>query len=589
VTRAAKGELALLRGRLRRLGLRRWLARQGLAWSGLLLALSSGLAAFFLADWILEMSVAQRLVSLALLVAGVLWAARRFSAPHLARRESEIDVALLVERGQGIDSDLVAALEFESSGAGASGSASLERAVIYKVARFSRDLDLPRGAPPVACGRRLALAASSAAALAALLLLYPAHASAFLDRLLLGSRRYPTATRIEVIVINATSIVPERGAAGTGASTTLRSPYGYPLRFEVRCAGILPETARMELRALGSGLEATIELARSGGAGERRETAATSGGHGAPGEGRAVYTGELPRLLDPVMCQVFAGDDATDPARIDVIPLPLVHTVLRATPPAYAAVEEEEAMEEEVSASRQLAVIEGSRVDVRLVSPNKRLHAATLLAGGEEHALRPEDARGMSWRLEAAGTPFASIAAPLRYEARVVDADGLAPEAPIEGFISIKADRAPRVTAALVSQYVLPSAKPAVAYGVVDDYGIARLGIRHEVLRAGGGTERGEAVIFEKPAGERAERLLRDRWVLDLAPLRLAKGDQLKVTLEAIDYRGGLDGKAVASEPLVLHVTDERGVLAAMVESDERSARELDAIIERQLGIERGR
>jgi hypothetical protein len=63
------------------------------------------------------------------------------------------------------------------------------------------------------------------------------------------------------------------------------------------------------------------------------------------------------------------------------------------------------------------------------------------------------------------------------------------------------------------------------------------------------------------------------------------KGDQLKVTVEAVDYRGSLPGKSAASEPLSLFVTDERGVLAAMVESDQRSARQLDAIIERQLGI----
>jgi hypothetical protein len=39
------------------------------------------------------------------------------------------------------------------------------------------------------------------------------------------------------------------------------------------------------------------------------------------------------------------------------------------------------------------------------------------------------------------------------------------------------------------------------------------------------------------------------------------------------------------SEPLLLDVTDERGVLAGMVESDERLARQLDAVIERQVGI----
>ena len=73
---------------------------------------------------------------------------------------------------------------------------------------------------------------------------------------------------------------------------------------------------------------------------------------------------------------------------------------------------------------------------------------------------------------------------------------------------------------------------------------------------------------------------------IDLARLKLKLGDQVRVQLEARDYRGeGAAGKAAVSDPVLLTVTDERGVLNAMVETDQRSAQQLNAIILRQLGI----
>ena len=78
---------------------------------------------------------------------------------------------------------------------------------------------------------------------------------------------------------------------------------------------------------------------------------------------------------------------------------------------------------------------------------------------------------------------------------------------------------------------------------------------------------------------------IRDKYTFSLADLKLAKGDQLKLTLEAVDFRGNTSGKSTMSEPLVLHVTDQSGILSAMAESDQRSAQQLGDIISRQLGI----
>ena len=67
--------------------------------------------------------------------------------------------------------------------------------------------------------------------------------------------------------------------------------------------------------------------------------------------------------------------------------------------------------------------------------------------------------------------------------------------------------------------------------------------------------------------------------------MKLHKGDELQLTLEVRDARGDRPGHTVYAEPGVLHVTDERGVLSAINETDERTARQMDAIIEREWGV----
>jgi hypothetical protein len=70
----------------------------------------------------------------------------------------------------------------------------------------------------------------------------------------------------------------------------------------------------------------------------------------------------------------------------------------------------------------------------------------------------------------------------------------------------------------------------------------------------------------------------------------LEKGDRVRLTLEVVDYRGEDDeglavGESCLCDPLVLEISDESGVLAAISEADERSEQRLTDIIKRQLGI----
>ena len=128
-------KLSKLHARLRRLRRRRQSLRWGTGYSALVIAVLWVLVGTFLVDWLFHTNQLQRVVLLVigrtgnhravgLLVAAagiVVWAFRRYTRPWLGARESEVDMALMVERQKHIDSDLVAALQFESPEAPAWG------------------------------------------------------------------------------------------------------------------------------------------------------------------------------------------------------------------------------------------------------------------------------------------------------------------------------------------------------------------------------------------------------------------------------------------------------------------------------------
>ena len=53
----------------------------------------------------------------------------------------------------------------------------------------------------------------------------------------------------------------------------------------------------------------------------------------------------------------------------------------------------------------------------------------------------------------------------------------------------------------------------------------------------------------------------------------------------AYDYRGESDSQRSFSEPVIFQVTDRQGILSGLLETDQESAKQLDAIIRRELGI----
>ncbi len=560
--------------------------------AGLILALALALVAAFAIDYVFELTRLQRVILLLGVFAVMVWATKRLALPWLGHHETELDMALLVERQQKIDSDLVAALQFESADAGRWGSPQLETAVIDYVAEFGRSWNVFEGLPRAEAWRRMALLAVTLSIFAVVASLFPRYVGAFLNRLLLGSAHYPTHTNIKNLVINDQVLDLNLEA---GARVVV--PYGQALKFAAETSGVIPASGYAELRTIAGGMETRLELTRS----DRLDPASQpdakpSAAPLAVGDrGEALFRGELPKLVDSLDCQLYLGDAWTDPIRLQLVPLPVVEPQLLATPPPYAR----SAGAESLTGSRQLSVIEGSQVDFLLVCSNKGLKESWLMVDGVRYPLKktiaspdaaaggPTPAGGERWTLPIANTPLERVLKPLRWEAQVIDENGLQLEHPLEGFIRIKPDQRPRIVAEVITRHVLPTAQPVIEYRATDDYGLAKLLVRLERSGENGSAEPLDSLeITGAPLPAFGDRLpLSGSYRLNLAPLKLAKGDQLKVTLEAVDYRGSAPGEAAQSEPVVFQVTDESGVLSAISESDERSARQLDAIITRQLGI----
>jgi hypothetical protein len=661
-------KLATLRSQLAGLRQARSAVRGATAWSSLATALLWALAGIFLLDLLFELEVPQRVVVICLAAAGVIWAGWRFTRPLLGVSESEIDMALLVERQQKLDSDLVAALQFESPEAPAWGSTQLETAVIDYVAAVGRGINVFEGFSREQMARRGGLLAVTLLAAIVLAALFPGHAWAFFNRLALGGMHYPTDTQIRMIVVNRQPVLI--ASRNNEQPKDTKAAQGRPVSFLLLATGDMPQAGKVHLAATGGGSKTSLDLraltlderlGRVKTAAQRvadairsdevdisfpwRDEVATLARLDAPAtaqlihqakdreslklaaqglaatikdwpagrENFAVYVGEMARLIDSVSYKVFLGDAWTDAALVQMIPLPVVEPRLKPIPPKYAAV----ASEAFDPAGRQVSVLEGTTIELSLQCQNgKPLASAWMLVKTKDQThrydLAKQDGTGLVWSLATAGSPLANIRDEIRYEIQVIDTDGLSLEMPLRGTIRIRPDRPPTGSAEVVHKVVLPEAAPVVEYRATDDYGLSSLALVAEVERfdpdreAGDSTDLGQAPIVAAqeipaeihrfsvlPPGQVivAGRLpLAGKHSLDLAPLKLAKGDRVRLTLEVTDYRGENDqdqpvGTPYLSDALVLEISDESGVLAAISEADERSEQRLTDIIKRQLGI----
>jgi hypothetical protein len=603
-------KLATLRSQLTGLRQARAAVRAATAWSSLVTAALWALAGVFLLDFLFELQLAPRLVVMLLAAAAVAWAFVRYTRPLMGHAESEIDMALLVERQQQIDSDLVAALQFEAPEAARWGSPQLETAVIDYVAAVGRGINVFEGFSREQMTRRGLVLAITTVSLLALAGLFPGHAAAFFNRLCCGSMHYPTRTRIAQIVVNDRPVLV---AAEHGSQpVSLKSAQGRPVTFLVAAGGSLPPKGAIRLQSLGAIRSKTsIDLAPL-----TESEAQQQWPNGTSFPRGAVYAGELPRLMESVSYQVFLGDAWTDAATIDMVPLPTVETRLTPLAPRYARASGD-AFD---PASRQVSVLEGTSIKLAVQGTNhKPLKAVWMdvtLPGAkpdkpQRFDLVKADAAGLAWALPEKGSPLTNIRSETRYEIQASDLDGLSLDSPIRGSIRIRPDRPPSGSAEVVHKVVLPTAEPVIEYRAADDYGLSKIVLVAEIERFAPASATGPTIDLGQGVVASAEEIpveihrfdllatepilgdrlpVANRYGLSLSPLKLAKGDRVKLTLEVTDYRGeneaGLAvGQSHVSDALVLEISDESGVLAAISQADERSEQRLTDIIKRQLGI----
>lgn len=521
------------------------------------LAATCGIAALFWLDWQADLSRPLRLLAIVAWAGALGVMVRVAILPLLRRRESAVDMALEIERQQHIDSDLVAALQFQSPEAARWGSRQLESAVVEYVSDLGPHLHVDERAVLRPLRYLAAALLFACLGLLAAAWLHADHARAFVNRLFLGNAAYPTNTEIVSLAVNG---LPIEISEPPEKSRPLRVAYGRSVRFEVRGDRALPEGGCVWLAPIGDGEPTEVPLTPHS---------------GSPG----VFVGELPRHVESLRYHVELGDARTPDRDLWAVELPVVTLSFQATPPAYAVASSPTDVGD--TGNRVISVIQGTRISVRLVARNKALRKAILTLGDEQFAFSPEGESLRSWQLQPEGTPLSAVHESQPYKIQVVDEDGFALPEPIEGTIHINADRPPRVSAALVTTHVLPTGKPSLRYGAADDYGVAQVRVRCQV--AGSMRE----YLSDIPLAEPHAKVVQGQYRLDLAKMEVVKGDELLLTLEAVDYRGTLPGATTITEPppLKLIVTDERGVLAAMAESDQRSARQLETIIQRELGI----
>lgn len=559
-------QLAELRSELRSLGARR---RRSRLVDVLLVgaaALVGWLVVYYFADRLWNLNVAARLFVDLLLVAAGGWFAVKKVLPALLHREDEIDAALRMQRRRGIDSDLVAALQFdaaESDVAGMTrfGSARLTASVVAETARSAGDWNV-REEPIESAPRNRNLALTAVLVIGVLAaLVYREHALTFIARTaFLQSVRYPSATRIVDLKINGRTAEAVNSLPGVRRGETITVALGRPLVVEFAVQGVVPERATIELSGIDSSQHTILELL--------------------PVVGRSdFFQGTLPAPVESLSGRVLAGDDFTEPFTLKAVSLPAVTVTLEVTPPPYAA---EVALETPAPGRLYASVLEGSEVAIRLDGANKSLDKVELTSGDSQFELEPLDADRRAWRLDTAGTDFASIGRPLEFTIDVVDVDGFALVEPLRGSLALRADQPPSVTADVVTKFVLPTGKPNVLFQATDDLGVQSLAVERQVLRLDGSTQ---TDVVPVPIPSDAVRTgFAGKFPLELASLQLHKGDKVTIRLQARDRRRDDDGRATAqSEPIVLEVTDEPGLYQAMAETDQRSALKMDEIIQKQL------
>jgi hypothetical protein len=437
----------------------------------LLAVVSLWLAFAFIADWLLHVPRAVRLlhlgVALALPVGVVVWTLWR----PWRRRPDPSGLALLVERAHPeLGELLVSAVQFSERGGGADADPELVRRAVARAEARAAELDLAGVLAPRRPRLRLLAGSLCGLGLLAAVALQPAYASIFLDRLVGGTTAWPQRTRLEVSIPLA--------AGGEDSSVARR------LRVESSPEALDVIVARghdvpVLVRAEGRVPDEVILLFEGGG-----RLAIASSGDG-------LFRTVLRSCQDDVAFRVVGGDDRDGLPRVGVTvldPPDVTGLAVRVEPPAYSG------LEPVLRFDRDVEVLAGSRLTVvaRPDPPEARGRVRLLPADrAVELVEMPFPAAGDG---AAGGTGLGFELEPLeslRFRFELSDSTGL--ENPDPGLFAVRvlSDRPPRVELVAPARGeldVVPGGALRVVARASDDYGLTRLAWRAGL--GGGADER---------------------------------------------------------------------------------------------------
>ncbi|MGE0758120.1 MAG: hypothetical protein AB7O38_13915, partial [Pirellulaceae bacterium] len=387
-TREIQRQLAALRRRLR------WI-RRGVLWPSVMTAGLLALGLLFLCDVWLRCSVAQRLVLFALAAASVGWVFLRAYLPFRGMGDSDVDLALRVEREHHLNNDLVAALQFAAVENVPGESVALKRAVMDHARELAPRLDFQRGLEWRPVRRHAGQLAMVSVGLLCVALGFPRHVRIFGERMFLSNRSYPTATTIDEVVVNGATVF--RDSQADLRPRDSRCGRNQHVRFLVRATGQPFTGGHVDCQALETG---------------RAQILALQPVPDQPG----WFSAEWPRLLEPFDYRLVCGDARTEPARVQLVELPVVEVSVTVTPPGYTG-----AGPSEPSTSHQTAALPGSRVDLQVDCLNdKALQRVAVRCKSEDAAdvlaLAPVDATRRLWTLPAGTSPWSTVESPWQYE-----------------------------------------------------------------------------------------------------------------------------------------------------------------------------
>ena len=114
---------------------------------------------------------------------------------------------------------------------------------------------------------------------------------------------------------------------------------------------------------------------------------------------------------------------------------------------------------------------------------------------------------------------------------------------------------------------------------------MARIVAIIQISREDGTSRRHEVVSKVIDSTDQPKTIVRGQVTVPLTPYELQKGDEVKVTLEVTDWRGTIPGQKGIGESVTFNVTDLNGILAQTGDEDKKTAKQLDEILRRELGI----